>query len=207
MLPEYIILLPGYISLLFIADANESYTCECSSRQCEWYLFDNELVLPEYIILLPGYISLLFIADANESYTCECSSRQCEWYLFDNELVLPEYIILLPGYISLLFIADANESYTCECSSRQCEWYLFDNELVLPEYIIEFEYITKVGYFSNVNSYHAKYVHVLLSSPNLYPITAAMYLQAEGKIVWILISWLLRRQLIWIYNVFISGMG
>ena len=38
------------ISLLFIADANESYTCECSSRQCEWYLFDNELVLPEYII-------------------------------------------------------------------------------------------------------------------------------------------------------------
>ena len=36
--------------LLFIADANESYTCECSSRQCEWYLFDNELVLSVYII-------------------------------------------------------------------------------------------------------------------------------------------------------------
>ncbi|XP_041353285.1 leucine-rich repeat-containing protein 9-like isoform X2 [Gigantopelta aegis] len=25
-------------------------TCECSSRQCDWYIFDNELVLPEYII-------------------------------------------------------------------------------------------------------------------------------------------------------------
>ncbi|KAJ8308256.1 hypothetical protein KUTeg_013130 [Tegillarca granosa] len=24
--------------------------CECSSRQCEWYIFDHELVLPEYIV-------------------------------------------------------------------------------------------------------------------------------------------------------------
>lgn len=24
--------------------------CECSARQCEWYIFDHELVLPEYII-------------------------------------------------------------------------------------------------------------------------------------------------------------
>ena len=30
----------------------------------------------------------------------------------------------------------------------------------------------------------------------------SMYLQAEGKTVWILISWLLRSQLIWIYTVF-----
>ncbi|XP_069116713.1 leucine-rich repeat-containing protein 9-like isoform X3 [Argopecten irradians] len=27
-----------------------SNSCECSSRQCEWYIFDNELVLPEYIV-------------------------------------------------------------------------------------------------------------------------------------------------------------
>ncbi|XP_063435746.1 leucine-rich repeat-containing protein 9-like [Mytilus trossulus] len=24
--------------------------CECSARQCEWYLFDNRLVLPEYVV-------------------------------------------------------------------------------------------------------------------------------------------------------------
>ena len=36
----------------FVPDSSssESNTCECSSRQCEWYLFDHELVLPEYII-------------------------------------------------------------------------------------------------------------------------------------------------------------
>ncbi|KAL3874482.1 hypothetical protein ACJMK2_037491, partial [Sinanodonta woodiana] len=28
----------------------DSYTCECSTRQCEWFIFDHELVLPEYII-------------------------------------------------------------------------------------------------------------------------------------------------------------
>ncbi|XP_021359488.1 leucine-rich repeat-containing protein 9-like isoform X4 [Mizuhopecten yessoensis] len=27
-----------------------SNSCECSARQCEWYIFDNELVLPEYIV-------------------------------------------------------------------------------------------------------------------------------------------------------------
>ncbi|XP_056023048.1 leucine-rich repeat-containing protein 9-like isoform X3 [Ostrea edulis] len=26
------------------------HSCECSARQCEWYLFDNELILPEYIV-------------------------------------------------------------------------------------------------------------------------------------------------------------
>ncbi|KAK0052192.1 leucine-rich repeat-containing protein 9 [Biomphalaria pfeifferi] len=29
---------------------SESDGCECSARQCEWYIFDNSLVLPEYII-------------------------------------------------------------------------------------------------------------------------------------------------------------
>ncbi|KAH9489094.1 Leucine-rich repeat-containing protein 9 [Bulinus truncatus] len=29
---------------------NEEDGCECSARQCEWYIFDNSLVLPEYII-------------------------------------------------------------------------------------------------------------------------------------------------------------
>ncbi|XP_052269181.1 leucine-rich repeat-containing protein 9-like isoform X5 [Dreissena polymorpha] len=28
----------------------ESAPCECSSRQCEWYIFDRDLVLPEYIV-------------------------------------------------------------------------------------------------------------------------------------------------------------
>ncbi|XP_071079047.1 leucine-rich repeat-containing protein 9-like [Haliotis cracherodii] len=28
----------------------ENSSCECSGRQCEWYIFDHELVLPEYII-------------------------------------------------------------------------------------------------------------------------------------------------------------
>ncbi|XP_052769048.1 leucine-rich repeat-containing protein 9-like isoform X3 [Mya arenaria] len=28
----------------------DNSSCECSSRQCEWYIFDNELVLPEYIV-------------------------------------------------------------------------------------------------------------------------------------------------------------
>ncbi|CAG2238484.1 Leucine-rich repeat-containing protein 9 [Mytilus edulis] len=31
--------------------SNEGDTlCECSARQCEWYLFDNRLVLPEYVV-------------------------------------------------------------------------------------------------------------------------------------------------------------
>ncbi|KAK7487003.1 hypothetical protein BaRGS_00021673, partial [Batillaria attramentaria] len=29
---------------------NNDHACECSARQCEWYIFDHELVLPEYII-------------------------------------------------------------------------------------------------------------------------------------------------------------
>jgi len=28
----------------------DSTSCECSSRQCEWYIFDRDLVLPEYIV-------------------------------------------------------------------------------------------------------------------------------------------------------------
>ncbi|KAL4237983.1 Leucine-rich repeat-containing protein 9 [Mactra antiquata] len=28
----------------------DNSSCECSARQCEWYIFDNELVLPEYIV-------------------------------------------------------------------------------------------------------------------------------------------------------------
>ena len=24
--------------------------CECSSRQCEWFVFDNKLVMPEYVV-------------------------------------------------------------------------------------------------------------------------------------------------------------
>ena len=46
--------------------------------------------------------------------------------------------------------------------------------------------------------------------PNFYPISCQIpvirvYLQAEWKTVWILISCLLRSQLIWIYTVFIIG--
>lgn len=33
-----------------ISESDHSSSCECSSRQCEWYVFDHELVLPEYII-------------------------------------------------------------------------------------------------------------------------------------------------------------
>ncbi|XP_053406324.1 leucine-rich repeat-containing protein 9-like isoform X5 [Mercenaria mercenaria] len=28
----------------------DNTSCECSSRQCEWYIFNNDLVLPEYIV-------------------------------------------------------------------------------------------------------------------------------------------------------------
>ena len=24
--------------------------CECSARQCAWYVFDHEMVLPEYVV-------------------------------------------------------------------------------------------------------------------------------------------------------------
>ena len=24
--------------------------CECSTQQCAWYVFDNEMVLPEYVV-------------------------------------------------------------------------------------------------------------------------------------------------------------
>ena len=29
-----------------IVDTN----CECSARQCAWYVFDHEMVLPEYVV-------------------------------------------------------------------------------------------------------------------------------------------------------------
>ncbi|XP_070181590.1 leucine-rich repeat-containing protein 9-like isoform X2 [Littorina saxatilis] len=29
---------------------DSSSACQCSARQCEWYIFDHELVLPEYIV-------------------------------------------------------------------------------------------------------------------------------------------------------------
>ncbi|KAL8572554.1 hypothetical protein ACOMHN_040458 [Nucella lapillus] len=32
------------------SDNDPSSACECKSRQCEWYIFDHELVLPEYIV-------------------------------------------------------------------------------------------------------------------------------------------------------------
>lgn len=25
-------------------------SCDCSSRQCEWFVFDHEMVLPEYVV-------------------------------------------------------------------------------------------------------------------------------------------------------------
>ncbi|XP_038075835.1 leucine-rich repeat-containing protein 9-like [Patiria miniata] len=33
----------------FSLEENE-HQCECSARQCEWFIFDHELVLPEYVI-------------------------------------------------------------------------------------------------------------------------------------------------------------
>ncbi|XP_076442127.1 leucine-rich repeat-containing protein 9-like isoform X2 [Babylonia areolata] len=33
-----------------LPDNDPSSACECNARQCEWYIFDHELVLPEYII-------------------------------------------------------------------------------------------------------------------------------------------------------------
>lgn len=36
--------------LLFSGGGDSIHNCECSARQCEWYLFDNELILPEYIV-------------------------------------------------------------------------------------------------------------------------------------------------------------
>lgn len=40
------------VCLFFVSDVLniDNNSCECSSRQCEWYIFDNELVLPEYIV-------------------------------------------------------------------------------------------------------------------------------------------------------------
>ena len=33
------------------SDSNDKNSmCECSSRQCEWFVFNHELVLPEYVI-------------------------------------------------------------------------------------------------------------------------------------------------------------
>ena len=59
----------------------------------------------------------------------------------------------------------------------------------------------------SVNPYHAGYFKVLHSSPIFIQLACSipvisMYLQAGLKTVWILISWLLRNQLIWIYTVF-----
>ncbi|XP_041469372.1 leucine-rich repeat-containing protein 9-like isoform X1 [Lytechinus variegatus] len=34
----------------FSGGVQEESLCECSSRQCEWFVFNNELVLPEYVI-------------------------------------------------------------------------------------------------------------------------------------------------------------
>lgn len=36
--------------LLFSGGGDSIHNCECSARQCEWYLFDNELILPEYVV-------------------------------------------------------------------------------------------------------------------------------------------------------------
>nr|XP_022332452.1 leucine-rich repeat-containing protein 9-like isoform X4 [Crassostrea virginica] len=35
---------------LMTGGGDSIHNCECSARQCEWYLFDNELILPEYIV-------------------------------------------------------------------------------------------------------------------------------------------------------------
>lgn len=37
---------PGSTLKRPIADTN----CECSARQCAWYVFDHEMVLPEYVV-------------------------------------------------------------------------------------------------------------------------------------------------------------
>lgn len=38
--------------MFFISDVInlDNNNCECSSRQCEWFIFDRDLVLPEYIV-------------------------------------------------------------------------------------------------------------------------------------------------------------
>ena len=40
----------GWCLFAFVYLGDSSNICECSARQCEWYIFDHELVLPEYII-------------------------------------------------------------------------------------------------------------------------------------------------------------
>ena len=33
-----------------MSDKEKEGVCECVTRQCEWFVFDHELVLPEYVI-------------------------------------------------------------------------------------------------------------------------------------------------------------
>ena len=40
----------------------DSNSCECSARQCEWHIFDNELVLPEYIVEFE-YVNKVYVAE------------------------------------------------------------------------------------------------------------------------------------------------
>ncbi len=33
-----------------LSEKEKEAVCECVARQCEWFVFDHELVLPEYVI-------------------------------------------------------------------------------------------------------------------------------------------------------------
>ena len=71
----------------------------------------------------------------------------------------------------------------------------------------ERDYVKPALFYQYFNPYHAGYFYVLHSSPIFAYLKCSIpaigvHLKAEWKIVWILISWLLRSQLIWIYNDF-----
>ena len=91
-------------------------------------------------------------------------------------------------------------------SIAECSSTFIKLSFVIKIFVLSiFDWSLKTGFTvwsnCNINSYHARYF-MYYFPPIFIDSSYNMYLQVEWKTVWILISWLLRSQLIWIYTVF-----
>ena len=62
----YYLLFKSCLNTLSCSEKSEDNGCECSSRQCEWYILDHNLVLPEYIIEFE-YVTRVSVKDVSST--------------------------------------------------------------------------------------------------------------------------------------------
>uniref|UniRef100_A0A8D0H1M9 Leucine rich repeat containing 9 n=1 Tax=Sphenodon punctatus TaxID=8508 RepID=A0A8D0H1M9_SPHPU len=95
-------------SALETCSSMEHRSCDCSLRQCEWFVFDHEMVVPEYVIEFE-YITLVgTFVFPNNGFILSCD-LQCDDEVMNMEpIVKPKPKIVYLDEKTVLSVAKAN---------------------------------------------------------------------------------------------------